>query len=152
MITRTDELFVPYAEWGPRVVRWGLGVSFLIGGGHNILAPPVYMAYFAPFFASIWPTAIVPLGPVFVLAGIFEFAFGVLLLADWHSPTVAGLAVPWLFGTNVNFVVAVAQGETSVDLLALYVGLMAMALGVALQSGPRTRPLTMVQSAPEHAR
>jgi uncharacterized membrane protein len=131
-LDRTDALLVPYADWAQRVLRWGLGVSFLIGGGYKILMPPVYMAYFAPFFASIWPTSIVPLAPVFVLAGIFEFAFGVALLADWHSPTVAGLTVPWLFGTNVNFVVAVAQGETSVDLLALYVGLMMMALGIAL--------------------
>lgn len=132
LLSRTDALFVPYADWAPRVLRWGLAVSFLIGGGYKILFPPVYMAYFAPFFASIWPTSYVPLAPVFILAGIFEFAFGVLLLADWHSPTVAGLTVPWLFGTNLNFLVAVAQGETSVDLLALYIGLMMMALGVAL--------------------
>lgn len=131
---RTDALLAPYGDQAPRVLRWGLGVSFLIGGGYKILAPPVYMAYFAPFFESIWPTAIVPLAPVFILAGTFEFAFGVALLADWHSPTVAGLTVPWLFGTNVNFVVAVAQGDSSVDLLALYVGLMMMALGMALQA------------------
>jgi len=106
----------------------------LVGGGYKILSPPVYQAYLAPLFESIWPTAIVSLGTVFVIAGLFEFAFGALLLADWHTPTVAGLTVPWLFGTNVNFVVAVAQGDTSVDLLALYVGLMMMALGVALQA------------------
>ncbi|MFB6295227.1 MAG: hypothetical protein ABEH66_00065 [Halobacteriales archaeon] len=134
ILDRTDALLGPYAGWSARVLRWGLGVSFLIGGGYKILAPSVYQAYFAPLFASLWPTAIVPLAPVFVLAGTFEFAFGVLLLADWHTPTVAGLTVPWLFGTNTNFVVAVAQGESSVDLLALYVGLMMMALGVALQA------------------
>jgi len=134
LLDRTDAILDPYAGWSTRVLRWGLGVSFLIGGGYKILAPPVYQAYFAPLFASLWPTALVPLGPVFVLAGVFEFAFGVLLLSDWHTPTVAGLTVPWLFGTNVNFVVAVAQGQTSVDLLALYVGLMMMALGVALQA------------------
>jgi len=134
---RTDRLLVQYADQASRVLRWGLGVSFLIGGGYKILAPQVYMAYFAPFFESIWPTAIVPPAPVFILAGIFEFAFGMALLADWHSPTVAGLTVPWLFGTNVNFVVAVAQGESSVDLLALYVGLMMMALGVALQAASK---------------
>lgn len=134
LLDRTDALFRPYAGWSARVLRWGLGVSFLIGGGYKILAPAVYQAYFAPLFASLWPTAIVPLAPVFMLAGLFEFAFGVLLLADWHTPTVAGLTVPWLFGTNTNFVVAVAQGESSVDLLALYVGLMMMALGIALQA------------------
>jgi uncharacterized membrane protein YphA (DoxX/SURF4 family) len=134
LLDRTDGLLGPYAGWSARVLRWGLGLSFLIGGGYKVLAPPVYQAYFAPLFASLWPTTIVPLAPVFVLAGIFEFGFGVLLLADWHTPTVAGLTVPWLFGTNVNFVVAVAQGASSVDLLALYVGLMMMALGVALQA------------------
>ena len=134
LLDRLDALFIPYAHRAADVLRWGLGLSFVVGGGYKILAPPVYMAYFAPLFASLWPQALVPLEPVFVLAGIFELGFGVLLLANFHTPTVAGLTVPWLFGTNVNFVVAVAQGESSVDLLALYVGLMTMALGVALLS------------------
>lgn len=134
LLEQADMLLVPYAGWSARILRWGLGVSFLIGGGYKILAPPVYQAYFAPLFASLWPSAIIPLTPVFILAGTFEFVFGVLLLANWHTPTVAGLTVPWLFGTNVNFLIAVAQGASSVDLLALYVGLMMMALGVALQA------------------
>lgn len=138
LLDRTDALLRPYAPWSGQVLRWGLGVSFLIGGGYKILAPPVYMAYFAPLFESLWPTVIVPLGPVFVLAGIFEFAFGVLLLADWHTETVAAVTVPWLFGTNTNFLVAIAQGESSVDLLALYVGMMMMALGVALQAADQS--------------
>jgi hypothetical protein len=120
----------------------GLGVSFLIGGGFKILAPPVYQAYLAPLFMSIWPTSIVPLGPVFIIAGIFEFGFGALLLAKWHTPTVAGLTVPWLFGTNVNFIIAIAQGESTVDLFALYVGLMMMAFGVALQAADPESPDT----------
>lgn len=133
-LDRTDVLLASYSGLSDSVLRWGLGISFVIGGGFKIMAPPVYMAYLAPFFASVWPTAVVPLPPVFILAGIFELAFGLLLLADWHTATVAGLTVPWLFGTNVNFVVAVAQGGTPVDLLALYVGLMMMALGVALNA------------------
>lgn len=134
LLDRTDMLLGPYGDRSGQVLRWGLGVSFLIGGGFKIIAPPVYQAYLAPLFMSLWPTSIVGLTPVFILAGIFEFGFGVLLLVNWHTPTVSGLTVPWLFGTNVNFVVAVAQGDTSVDLLALYVGLMMMALGVALQA------------------
>lgn len=136
---RTDALLSPYRGWSADVLRWGLGVSFLIGGGYKILAPPVYQAYFAPFFASIWPTGIIPLTPVFILAGVFEFAFGVLLLMGWHTATIAGITVPWLFMTNVNFVVAIAQGESSADLFALYVGLMMMAAGVALEAAPDTR-------------
>jgi uncharacterized membrane protein YphA (DoxX/SURF4 family) len=134
VLDRLDVLLAPYGDWSARVLRWGLGVSFLLGGGYKVLEPPVYQAYLAPFFESIWPTALVSLGTVFVIAGIFEFVFGALLLADWHTPTVAGLTVPWLFGTNVNFIVAISQGDTAVDLLALYVGLMMMALGVALQA------------------
>lgn len=133
-LDRTDSLLAPYGDWSSTVFRWGLGVSFLLGGGYKMLEPAVYQAYFAPLFASLWPTALVPLDAVFLLAGLFELAFGLLLLAEWHTPTVAGLTVPWLAGTNTNFLVAVAQGEPSVDLLALYVALMAMAAGVALQS------------------
>ena len=109
-----------------------MGVSFVLGGGYKILEPAVYQAYLAPIFASLWPTAIVSLDTVFLIAGICELLFGLLLLAKWHVPTVAALTVPWLFGTNVNFVIAVVQGESSVDLLSLYVGLMMMAAGVAL--------------------
>lgn len=142
LLDRTDVLLGPYADRSAQVLRWGLGVSFLIGGGFKIIAPPVYQAYLAPLFMSVWPTSIIPLTPVFILAGIFEFGFGVLLLANWHTPTVSGLTVPWLFGTNVNFVVAVAQGDSSVDLLALYVGVMMMALGVALQAAESNKTET----------
>lgn len=131
-LDRVDALLTPYADRAGAVLRIGLGVSFLLGGGYKILEPAVYQAYLAPIFASLWPTAIVSLDTVFLIAGICELLFGLLLLAKWHVPTVAALTVPWLFGTNVNFVIAVVQGESSVDLLALYVGLMMMAAGVAL--------------------
>lgn len=131
---RTDAWLAPYADWSSAVFRWGLGVSFLIGGAYKMLEPPVYQAYFAPLFAALWPGGLVPLDAVFVLAGLFEVAFGLLLLVEWHTPTVAALTVPWLAGTNVNFLVAIGQGEPSVDLLALYVALMTMSGGVALQA------------------
>ena len=134
LLDRTDAILVPYADWAGAAFRVGLGVSFLIGGGYKIIEPAVYQAYFAPLFMALWPTAIIPLDLVFILAGIFEVLFGLLLLADWHTPTIAGLAVPWLAGTNMNFLVAIAQGEPTVDLLGLYVALMMMALGVALHA------------------
>ena len=137
LLDRTDALLVPYAQWAGPAVRIGLGVSFLLGGGFKILEPAVYQAYFAPIFMQLWPEALIPLDFVFLLAGAFELAFGVLILADWHTPTISGLAVPWLAGTNFNFIVAVAQGEPTVDLLALYVALMMMALGVALAAARR---------------
>lgn len=137
LLDRTDALLEPYAEWAGTAVRIGLGVSFLIGGGYKILEPAVYQAYFAPLFMDLWPAALISLDLVFLLAGLFEVAFGVLILADWHTPTVAGLAVPWLVGTNSNFIVAIAQGEPTVDLLALYVALMMMAAGVSLEAASR---------------
>lgn len=133
-LDRTDSWLAPYGDWSSTVFRWGLGVSFLVGGSYKMLEPAVYQAYFAPLFASLWPGALVPLDAVFVLAGLLEVAFGLLLVVEWHTPTVAGLTVPWLAGANVNFLVAVAQGEPSADLLSLYVALMTMAAGVALQS------------------
>lgn len=136
-LDRVDALLTPYADRAGAVLRIGLGVSFLLGGGYKILEPAVYQAYLAPIFASVWPTTIVSLDTVFLIAGAAELLFGLLLLAKWHVPTVAGLTVPWLFGTNVNFVIAVAQGESTVDLLALYVGLMMMAAGVALAAARR---------------
>lgn len=139
-LDRVDGILAPYADWSGTVLRWGLGVSMLLGGGFKILEPVVYQAYFAPLFASLWPTSLVPLGAVFVLAGLFELAFGLLLLADWHTPAVAGLTAPWLAATNVNFIVAIAQGEPTVDLLALYVALMMMAIGVALGAAHEDRP------------
>lgn len=139
-LDRVDALLTPYADRAGAVLRIGLGVSFLLGGGYKILEPAVYQAYLAPIFASLWPTAIVSLDTVFLIAGVSELLFGLLLLAKWHVPTVAGLTVPWLFGTNVNFVIAVAQGESSVDLLALYVGLMMMAAGVALYAARQDTP------------
>jgi uncharacterized membrane protein len=136
-LDRLDALLTPYAGRADDVLRIGLGVSFLLGGGFKMLEPAVYQAYLAPFFASIWPTAVVSLDTVFLIAGAAELLFGLLLLARWHVPTVAALTVPWLFGTNVNFIIAVAQGESSVDLLALYIGLMMMAAGVALAAARR---------------
>lgn len=133
-LNRTDGLLAPYAYKSGTVFRWGLGVSMLLGGGFKILEPTVYQAYFAPLFASLWPTALISLNTVFLLAGIFELLFGVLLLANWHTPTVAGLTVPWLAATNTNFIVAIAQGEPTVDLLSLYIALMMLALGVALNA------------------
>lgn len=137
LLDRTDALLEPYADWAGTVVRVGLGISFLIGGGYKILEPAVYQAYFAPIFMELWPTAIISLDLVFMLAGLFEVLFGLLILADWHTPTIAGLAVPWLIGTNTNFVVAIAQGEPTVDLLGLYVALMMMAAGVSLEAAVR---------------
>ena len=139
LLHRIDALLVPYSDWAGTTVRVGLGISFLIGGGYKILEPAVYQAYFAPIFMELWPTAIISLDFVFMLAGLFEVAFGLLILADWHTPTIAGLAVPWLVGTNTNFVVAVAQGEPTVDLLGLYVALMMMAAGVSLEAASRRR-------------
>ena len=131
-LDRIDGLLTPYAHYAGTVLRIGLGVSFLLGGGYKILRPVVYQAYLAPLLASVWPTSLISLHTVFIIAGICEVAFGLLLLANWHTPTIAGLTVPWLIGTNVNFLIAIAQGESSADLLALYVGLMMMAAGVAL--------------------
>lgn len=131
---RTDALVAAYADRSATVFRAGLGASFLLSGGYKIVEPAVYEAYFAPVFASAWPAAVVPMDVLFLLAGIVEVAFGLLLLAAWHTPTVAAVTVAWLATASGNFVVAVAQGEPAADLLAMHVGLVALAAGVALDA------------------
>ncbi|MFT4891824.1 MAG: hypothetical protein ACI9YT_002759 [Halobacteriales archaeon] len=65
--------------------------------------------------------------------------FGLLLLADWHTPTVAALTALSLVGVVANLCVGVAVGGPYVDVLIRDLGLALLAFGVALEAGaPRS--------------
>lgn len=116
------------------LLRLGLGTTIFLAGAHKLVAPAAWHAYLAPVFAAAWPTALVPLDPTFVAFGLSEVLFGLLLLAGWHTPTVAALTALSLAGVVTNLSVGAVQGEAVVDVLVRDVGLTFLAVGVALAS------------------
>lgn len=136
VLDRFDTIVGRFTSLTESVLRGGLGVVILLAGGHKLIAPAVWHAYLAPPFVNVWPTAILPLDPTFVLFGISEVVFGVLLLADWHTPTVASVTALSLAGVVVNLSLGVAFGDPYVDVLIRDLGLTLFAFGVALHTAP----------------
>lgn len=134
VLDRSDATVGRFATLTESVLRGGLGVVILLAGGHKLIAPAVWHAYLAPPFVDLWPAAMLPLDATFVLFGISEVLFGLLLLADWHAPTVAILTALSLAGVVVNLSVGVAFGESYVDVLIRDIGLTLLAFGVALNA------------------
>lgn len=123
-----------YAGARSPVLRWGLGLTILLAGGYKLVAPAAWHAYLAPTLEAAWPTGILSLDAGFVLFGLSEIAVGLLLLADWHTPTVAALTAISLAATVGNLALAVAQGMAVIDVLIRDLGLTAFATGVALDA------------------
>lgn len=134
VLDRSDATVGRFTDLTENFLRGGLGVVILLAGGHKLFAPAVWHAYLAPPFVELWPTTILPLDPSFVLFGISEVVFGLLLLADWHTPTVASLTALSLAGVVVNLGVGVAFGNPYVDVLIRDIGLTLLAFGVALNA------------------
>lgn len=134
LLDRSDATVGRFADLAGSVLRGGLGVVILLAGGHKLVAPAVWHAYLAPPFVDVWPTAMLPLDPTFVLFGISEVLFGLLLLADWHTPTVAILTALSLVGVVVNLGLGVLLGDPHVDVLIRDIGLTLLAFGVALNA------------------
>lgn len=135
VLDRLDASVLRYDHLAGRILRDGLGVTILLAGAHKLVAPAAWHAYLAPPFAGVWPTGVLPLDPTFVAFGVSEVVFGVLLLADWHTPTVAALTAASLLGVVLNLGVGVAVGEPYADVLIRDVGLTVFAFGVALDAG-----------------
>lgn len=114
------------------LLRAGLGATILLAGAHKLVAPEAWHAYLAPLFASLWPTAQVPLDPAFVLFGVSEVLVGGLLLADRRASLMAALVAVSMLGVVCNLAIGVAQGEPHADVLVRDVGLTLYAAGVAL--------------------
>lgn len=135
VLDRFDAAVARYGHIAGPFLRGGLGVTILLAGAHKLVAPGVWHAYLAPPLVALWPTATVPLDPTFVLFGISEVLFGLLLLAGWHTPTVALLTALSLAGVVVNLGIGVAVGEPYLDVLIRDLGLTLLAVGVALDAG-----------------
>lgn len=135
VLDRADAAIVRHRRLANPILRGGLGLTILLAGAHKLVAPAAWHAYLAPPLAEFWPTAILGLDPTFVLFGLSEVLFGLLLLADWHTPTVAALIALSLVGVVVNLGIGVVWGEAVVDVLVRDLGLTALALGVALSAG-----------------
>lgn len=116
-------------------MRVGLGVTILLAGAHKLVAPGAWHAYLAPLFASLWPTALVPLDPAFVLFGVSEVVVGWLLVVDRYASLMAAVVAVSMLGVAINLALAVAQGVAVVDVLVRDVGLTLWAAGVTLAEG-----------------
>lgn len=139
VLERFDAAVSRYSDIAEICFRGGLGVTILLAGGHKLVAPAAWHAYLAPPFAALWPTTVLPLDPTFVLFGVSEVLFGVLLLADWHTPTVATVTGLSLVGVLLNLGVGVVFGEPYVDVLIRDVGLTLLAFGVAFSADTSRR-------------
>lgn len=134
LLRRSDAAITQYRYLAVPMLRWGLGVTILLAGAHKLIAPAAWHAYLAPPIAELWPTAIIGLDPMFVLFGVSELLFGLLLLADWHTPTVAFLTGLSLLGVVVNLGIGLLWGEAVADVLIRDFGLAVFALTVAVGS------------------
>lgn len=135
LLERADASITTHRHRSGTLLRVGLGTTILLAGVHKLVAPAAWHAYLAPPFAALWPTGFVPLDPAFVLFGVSEVAFGLVLLADFHTPTVAMLTALSLGGVVVNLGIGVVGGEPYLDVLIRDIGLTLFAVGVALDGG-----------------
>lgn len=142
VLDRTDALVSRFTRYTEPSLRGGLGVVVMLAGAHKLVAPAAWHAYLAGPLAAVWPTGLLPLDPTFVLFGVSEVLFGILLLADWHTPTVAAVTALSLGGVVVNLVIAVASGDPYWDVLIRDVGLTLFALGVAMLAAGQARTPT----------
>lgn len=134
IMDRLDAAVARYRRHRGMVLRGGLGVTIFLAGVDKLIEPAAWHAYLAPPLVAIWPTGSFPLTPTFALFGISEILFGVLLLADWHTPTVAAATAVSIGGVVINLAIGIAVGEPYVDVLIRDFGLMALAAGVALEA------------------
>lgn len=134
VLNRSDAIVGRYTDLTESFLRGGLGVVILLAGSHKLVVPGVWHAYLAPPFVTVWPAGLLPLDSAFVLFGISEILFGLLLLIDWHTPTVAILTALSLAGVLVNLGLGIAFGEPYVDILIRDIGLTLLAFGVSLHA------------------
>lgn len=115
-----------------RFLRLGLAAWLLLTGAHLFLNPAAWHRYLAPPVVALWPTALLPLDPAFSLLGAIEVLVGLLVLADWHTPTLATISGVYLLGIVANLALAVVAGEPFGDVLLRDFGLALFAFGTAL--------------------
>lgn len=123
-----------YGHQAGGFLRIGLGLTLLLAGTHQFLNPANWHRYLAPQIASVWPMGVLPLDPVFSLFGATEVVVGLLVLADWHVPTLATLSGLYLMGVVANLALAILAGEPFGDVMMRDIGLALFAFGTALET------------------
>lgn len=122
-----------------RFLRIGFGLTLLLAGTHQFLNPANWHRYLAPQIASVLPMDLIPLDPVFSLFGATEVVVGLLVLVDWHVPTLASLSGLYLLSVVANLALAMLAGEPFGDVLMRDIGLALFAFGTALETAKDTR-------------
>lgn len=131
-----DSRLRPYAAHAPAVLRVGLGLVILLEGTHKLVAPAVWADYAAPWVLWLWPA---PMVPTMVANGVIEVGFGLALLADRYTTLAAAVVAVSIAFVVVNLAtIGLASGEF-VDVAIRDVGLVALAVGVTLQSAAGER-------------
>lgn len=134
-----DTRFSRYGPHAGRFLRIGLGVFLLLAGTHQFLNPAAWHTYLAPPIVSVWPTDLLPLDPVFSLFGAIEVLVGLLVLADWHTPTLASLSGVYLLVVVANLALAILAGEPFGDVMMRDIGLALFSFGTALETASAVR-------------
>lgn len=132
-----DAVDARLARYGPpagRFLRIGLAAWLLLTGTHLFLNPAAWHTYLAPQIVNVWPTALLPLDPIFSLTGAIEVLVGLLVLADWHTPTLATLSGVYLLGIVANLALAILSGEPYGDVLLRDFGLALFSFGTAFET------------------
>lgn len=130
-IAAIDRWLAANADLGPPVLRVGLGLVILLEGAHKLVAPEMWAVYAAPWVLAIWPA---PMVPTMVANGAIEVGFGAAIVADRYTTVAAAVVALSIAFVVVNLAtIGVATGAF-VDVAIRDVGLVALAVGVTLQS------------------
>lgn len=126
-----DRRLAAHAHRAPAALRVGLGLVILLEGAHKLVAPEVWAAYAAPWVELLWPW---PMVPTMVANGVVEVGFGLALLVDRFTTFAAAVVAVSIVFVVVNLATIGLASGAFVDVAIRDVGLVALAVGVALQS------------------
>lgn len=135
--TWTESLREGLADWAASapesatIARWGLGAMLVAAGLHKLVDPAAWTVYVTDWLAP-W---LVVSPETFMLAnGVFELAFGVLLLADRYTIFAALVAAVSLAATT-GYLALVSSGTGAFgDIIARDIGLTGLAFAVLVDA------------------
>ncbi|MDY6764893.1 MAG: DoxX family protein [Halobacteria archaeon] len=116
------------------ILRIGFGTVIFLAGAHKLIAPGVWSNYAAPWLVGVWPESIISLDLAMVANGVFEMLFGIALIAGFYTPILAGITTLSLLGVVFDLATGALMTGKYVDVLIRDVGLVALGLGVTLES------------------
>lgn len=112
-------------------LRTGLGAFTVMVGIHKILEPGIWSGYTAGWAASVVSEAGLSLNTLMQLTGVFEAVLGGMVLADRYTAIASGLIALTILAVMLNLLTG---GALLVDILLRDLGLLVLAVGVALFS------------------